>query len=141
MMIKLISTTAAVMFAAVALADAAPRQGTANKAGKTAQVKAVKTTAKPANRRVARAKYRRPAAAQKAAVKVQRPVVKPETTVAPAAVKTTFAPVAVKSTVAPVAIRSVRHDLNAEEVELKRLKSDVKASQKAGDWRRVARDR
>ena len=33
------------------------------------------------------------------------------------------------------------HDVRAEEIELKRLKTNVKTAEKAGDWRRAARDR
>jgi len=38
-------------------------------------------------------------------------------------------------------IANPKHDLMAEEQALKRLKADIRTSEKAGDWRRVSRDR
>ena len=125
-MTKLISSIVAIVLATATLATAAPRQGTVRKTGTAARAKAVKPS-KPANRvarkRAVPAKYRKTTTAPKPATTVHRPLV-------------TARPPAVTET-----ITNTRHDVMAEELELKRLKANLKTAEKAGDQRRVSRDR
>jgi hypothetical protein len=123
---KLISAVAAIVFATATLAGAAPRQGATGRAGTASQaktVKAVRPASKPPTRKArkaAPAKYRRTTAAQKPMVKAQSRVIKE---------------------VVKEDVRNTKHDLKAEEQELKRLRSNLKTAQKAGDLQRVSRDR
>src|SRR5262245_41371142 len=101
-MTKLIGSIAAIVFATATLADAAPRQGTVGKAGAAAQAKAGKP-AKHANRKARKAvtaKSRTAPHAHKAVLKPQKQAVKED-------------------------VRIAKHDLNAEEQELKSLKANV----------------
>ena len=129
-MTKLISSIVAIVLATATLATAAPKQSTVRKSGTAARAKVVKTS-KPANRVVRRkaapAKYRRAATAPRPAPKPATPAYRPLVTAHPPAFTETIAP--------------ARHDVMAEEQQLKRLKSDLKIAEKAGDQRRVSRDR
>ena len=124
-MTKLISGIAAILFATATLASAAPRQAVTSKSSTAVRAKTVKSS-KPANRKARKAvppKYRKATTARKPATIAPRPVVKAFT---PAVTET---------------ITIAKHDPMAEEQQLKRLKTDLKAAQKAGDARRVSRDR
>jgi len=124
-MVRLISGTAAIIFATATLASAAPRQGVPSRPSTAARAKTVKPL-KSANRKARKTvppTYRKRTAPTKPATFAPKPFVRPQT---PAAAET-------------VAI--AKHDPMAEELEVKRLKASVKTAQKAGDARRVARDR
>lgn len=124
-MAKLISSIVAIVLATGTLATAAPRQGAVRKSGTAARAKAVKPS-RPAYRKARKtvaAKYRTTTAATKPVTTVPKPIV------------TTQKPFV------PEAVRYAKHDVNAEEQALKRLKANLKTSEKAGDWRRVSRDR
>ena len=124
-MAKLISSIVAIVLATATLATAAPRQGAVRKSGTAARAKAVKPS-KPAYRKARKtvpAKYRTTTAAPRPATTVPKPIV------------TAQKPVVQED------VRYAKHDVNAEEQALKRLKSNIKTSEKAGDWRRVSRDR
>jgi hypothetical protein len=124
-MAKLISSIVAIVLATATLATAAPRQGVVRKSGTAARARAVKPS-KPAYRKARRtvpAKYRATTAAPKPATTVPKPIV------------TAQKPVVQEE------VRYAKHDVNAEEQALKRLKANIKTSEKAGDWRRASRDR
>jgi hypothetical protein len=134
-MAKLISSIVAIVLATATLATAAPRQNAVRKSGTAARAKTVKPS-KPATRKARKAvpaKYRRTTTAPKPATiapstlarntVAQNPIARPQT---PAAAET---------------IANSKHDVMAEEQALKRLKADIKTSEKAGDWRRLSRDR
>lgn len=127
-MVKLISAMAAIVMATSTLASAAPRQGAVGKTRRPAHAKAAKP-AQPAKRSVAKARYHTPTA-------VGTTTAVPKTTaVRKAAVN------AEKRDVEAAIVKERTHDLGAEEREIKRLKTNLKAAEKAGDWRRAARDR
>ncbi len=121
-MVKLISAVAvaAIVLATSPLANAAPRQSATGKTGKATVSKSAKA-----------AKAKRPLAK---ATSIQRPT----TVRKPLAVRATT-PSAVAPAVKPAVVRE--HDIKAEELEIKRLKTNVKTAEKAGDWRRAARER
>ena len=124
-MAKLISSVVAIVLATATLATAAPRQEAVRKPGTAARAKAVKPS-KPAYRKAHKtvpAKYRTTTAAPRPATTVPKPIV------------TAQKPVVQED------VRYAKHDVNAEDQALKRLKSNIKTSEKAGDWRRVSRDR
>jgi hypothetical protein len=124
-MAKLISSIVAIVLAMATLASAAPRQGAVRKSGTAARAKAAKPS-KPAYRKARKtvpAKYRTSTAAPRPATTVPKPIV------------TAQKPVVQED------VSYAKHDVNAEEQALKRLKANVKTSEKAGDWRRVSRDR
>jgi len=125
-MAKLISSIVAIVLATATLATAAPRQRVVRKSGTAARAKAVKPS-KPAYRKARKtvaANYRpTTAAAPKPATTVPKPFI------------TTQKPLVQED------VRYAKHDVNAEEQALKRLKSNIKTSEKAGDWKRVSRDR
>jgi hypothetical protein len=124
-MAKLISSIVAIVLATATLATAAPRQGAVRKSGATARSKTVKpsTPASRKARKVVPAKYRKTTAVPKPATTAQNPIVRPQK-------------LAVTEN-----IPAPKHDLMAEEQELKRLKADIKTAQKAGDARLLSRDR
>ena len=124
-MAKLISSIVAIVLATATLATAAPRQGAVRKSATAARARTVKPS-KPANRKVRKAvpaTYRKTTASTKPATTAPKPFVRPQ---GPAVTET---------------IAIARHDPMAEEQELKRLKVSLKTAQKAGDVRRVLRDR
>ena len=125
-MAKLISSIVAIVMATATLATAAPRQGAVRKSGTAARAKAVKSS-KPAYRKARKtavpAKYRTTTAAPKPATTVSKPIV------------------TIQKQVVPEGVSYAKHDVNAEKQALERLKSNIKISEKAGDWRRVSRDR
>ena len=127
-MAKLISSIVAIVLATATLATAAPRQGTVRKSGTAARAKSVKPS-KPAYRKARKpvpAKYR-----------------KTTTAAAPKPATTTTVPKPIVTVQKPFVqdFSYARHDVNAEEQALKRLEANIKTSEKAGDWRRVSRDR
>jgi hypothetical protein len=130
-MAKLISSIVAIVLATATLATAAPRQGAVRKSGTAARSKTVKPS-KPATRKARKAvpaKYRRTTTAPKPVATIAQPPVAQYPIARPQKL-------AVTETIA-----NPKHDLMAEEQALKRLKADIKTSEKAGDWRRVSRDR
>jgi uncharacterized protein with von Willebrand factor type A (vWA) domain len=124
-MAKLISSIVAIVLATATLANAAPRQSAVRKSAAAARSKTVKpsTPASRKARKVVPAKYRKTTVVSKPAPSAQNPIVRPQK-------------LAVAENVTPP-----RHDLMAEEQELKRLKANIKTAQKAGDARRLSRDR
>jgi hypothetical protein len=128
---KLISALAAIVLTTSTLANAAPRQTAKGKTGKATVSRSAKH-AKAAKRPVVKA-----AAVQRASA-VREPLPVRSAPREPLPVRTTT-PYAV----APVAKTAVlrEHDVKAEELEIKRLKTNIKTAEKAGDWRRAARDR
>ena len=120
-MVKLLGAIAAIVLSTSPLATAAPRQGATGKLVRAAVSKSTKA-AKPAKRTVAKA------TTTQRTTPVRRPL-PARTTTANAA-----APEA-KATIVK------EHDLKAEELEIKRLKSNIKAAEQAGDWQRASRDR
>jgi hypothetical protein len=131
--VKLVSALAAIVLATSTLAVAAPRHSAAGKTARAARSKSVKS-AQPAKRSVSKAR------SQKTAVRKTTAIRK-----TPAIQKTTFPTTALdaekREVKAAVIVPERPHDLKAEELEIKRLKTNVKAAEKAGDWRRAARDR
>lgn len=122
-MVKLISAIAAIVLATSTLASAAPRQGTVGRTGRPAHAKAVKH-GKSAKRSVAKARYQKTTATAVRPTAVRKPAVNAE-----------------KGEVKAEIVSQRTHDLRAEELEVKRLKTNLKAAEKAGDWPRAARDR
>ena len=133
-MVKLISAIAAIVLATSTLASAAPRQSAVGKTARAAHAKAAKPAAK---RSAAKAKSAKTPAVRKtiARTAVGRPTAVRTTPVRTASINSEKREV--KAEIAPERL----HDRPAEEREIKRLKSNVKAAEKAGDWRRAARDR
>jgi hypothetical protein len=119
--VKLISAAAAIVLTTSTLANAAPRQAATGKTGKATVAKSTKP-ARAAKRPAAKA-----TTVQRTAT-VRRPLAGRTTT------PTAAAPAAKAAIVK-------EHDIKAEELEIKRLKTTIKTAEKAGDWRRAARDR
>jgi hypothetical protein len=131
-MVRLISGIAAIVLATSTLVSAAPRHSVPGKTTTASRAKTMKA-AKPAHRKArkaAPAKYRKATVAPKAVTTAPRPA-----TTAQKPLVSAPKPAFTESIV------TARHDVTAEEQELKRLKASVKTSQKAGDWRRASRDR
>jgi hypothetical protein len=126
-MVRFISAIAAIVLTTATLANAAPRQNATRKTGKATVSKSVKR-AKPAKRTV-------PTATTTA---VQRPIAVREPLRQPLPVRATTPYAAVPEAKAAIARA---HDIKAEGLEIKRLKTNIKAAEKAGDWRLAARDR
>ena len=132
-MVKLISAIVAIVLTTSTLANAAPRQTAKGKTGKATVSKSAKHT-KPARRPVAK----KAATVQRASA-VREPLPVRTTAVREALPFRITMPYAV----APVAKTAVvrEHDVKAEELEIKRLKTNIKTAEKAGDWRLAARHR
>jgi len=128
-MVRLISTIAAIVLTTSTLANAAPRQTAKSKTGKATVSKSAKH-AKPTRRPAAK-----PTAVQRTSAPInQRTSPPPE----PLAVRMTTPYAAAPAAKAAIARE---HDVKAEEIEIKRLKTNIKTAEKAGDWRRAAHDR
>jgi TolB-like protein len=161
---KFISVVAAMVLATSTLAHAAPRQKTVGKARRAVHAKAV-TSSTPARRSVVKARFKTttvrntPAARKPPAVRKTSPAVRntsavPNVTVVPNATvvpniavvpKTTLVP---KTTVPLVntelkagVVEKGTHNVKAHELQIKRLNSNVKAAEKARDWKRASSDR
>ena len=135
-MVKLISALAAIVLATSTLANAAPRQTAKGKTGKATVSKSAKRH-KPANRAVAKpstVQRTAPAPIPRSVPAVQRTSTVREPLTARPITPYTAAPAA-KLAVVPA------HNIKAEELEIKRLKTSIKTAEKAGDWRQAARDR
>src|SRR5262245_4606142 len=133
-MLKLISAIAAMVLATSTLASAAPRQGAAGRTARAPQSKVVKSGKPAAKRSVSKARSLVSAGRKTAAVPTTIPI---RRTTALSTTAVTAGPREAKAEIVPAR----PHDLKAEELEIKRLKTNVKAAEKAGDWRRAARDR
>ena len=118
-MAKLISSIVAIVLATATLATAAPRQGAVRKSGTAARARTVKPS-KPAHRKVRKpvpAKYRTTTAPTKPAPIAQTPVAQ--------------YPIARPQKLAVAEdIANPKHDLMAEEQALKRLRADIKTSER-----------
>jgi hypothetical protein len=130
--VKLISALAAIVLTTSTLANAAPRQTAKGKTGKATVSKSAKH-AKPAKRPAAKATTVQRASAVREPLPVRTSAIREALPVR----------MTMPYSAAPVAKTAVvrEHDVKAEELEIKRLKTNIKTAVKAGDWRHAARDR